>query len=94
MKNIIRVPTVQYGYIETEFEGTADEAIVEHNRLVLTHKLSAEAKGLVIKDWNKTLDRYLTSNVISSDAWEEMDTSQKYIINEIKKSIKRTTSTS
>jgi Fe-S cluster biosynthesis and repair protein YggX len=39
--------------------------------------------------WNKTLDRYLTENIMSSDEWEKLDDMQKIIINEIKKSIAR-----
>lgn len=34
MTHEIRIPTTQYGYINFQFEGTADEAIVEHNRLL------------------------------------------------------------
>lgn len=33
MKNILRIPTDPYAYVEVEFEGTPDEAIAEYQRL-------------------------------------------------------------
>lgn len=85
----IRIPTVQYGYIEVQYDGTPEEAIDEHNRLVLKYSNSLKENGLDNKLWNATLDRYLTENVMDSNVWEEMNNEEKIIINEIKKAFLR-----
>ena len=41
------------------------------------------------KEWNRVLDRYLTENTMSSEEYEQLNIEQKYVIQEIKKSIKR-----
>ena len=85
----IRIPTVQYGYFETEFEGTPEEAIEEHNRLIIKYNNSKKEEGLDSKTWNTTLDRYLGENQIDPNVWEKMNSEEKIIINEIKKSFAR-----
>ena len=39
--------------------------------------------------WNKLLDKYLTTGVMASEDWEELNEIQRTIIQEIKKSINR-----
>jgi len=41
------------------------------------------------RDWNRILDRYLTEHEMSVDDYLALDDTQKIIIQEIKKSIKR-----
>ena len=87
----IRIPTVQYGYIEFDFKGSADEALQEHSRQVaLTEKsLKSPPETLDSKTWNRILDIYLSENRITSDDYELLTASQRIIINEIKKSLNR-----
>lgn len=40
-------------------------------------------------EWNKILDRYLTSNTMESEAYELLDDNQKLVIQEVKKASKR-----
>ena len=88
-KHTLRIPCrEQYAYIEVEFEGTSDEAVAEYERLT---RMVAE-EGLPTKEWNRFLDDYLSTRKPPHDGlemWEKMSTSQKYIINEIKKTFKR-----
>lgn len=88
-KITIRIPTVQYGYFETEFEGTPDEAIDEHNRLVTKYSNSLTNEGLESKEWNTAIDRYLGENRVDPNVWERMNKEERIIFNEIKKSFAR-----
>lgn len=52
MKAIIRVPTVQYGYIEVEVEvGSQAEAVQLHNDMIAVYKASVPEEQL--KDGNE-----------------------------------------
>ena len=83
----IRVPLAQYSYLEFEFEGTPDEAIVEHNRILRLYEGGA---GLEQKDFNATLDRYIfgDGNMVADD-YAAMSKLQQFVISEIRKSKKR-----
>lgn len=86
-KYILRIPsTIQYAYVETEFEGTAEEAIAEHDRL---NKLMLGGFGLETKEWNKVLDRYLRDGSMDADIHEQMNKEQKWLIHEIDKATAR-----
>lgn len=87
MKSIIRIPTTQYGYIETEFEGTVEETIAEHNRILLLYN---GGFGLEPKEFNKALDRYLNEGTGETEVYLKMSKEQQMVFQEIKKSIKRT----
>lgn len=86
MKILLRIPTVQYGYMDVEFEGTPEEAITEHNRII---SLYNGGFGLDQKEWNKALDRYLANGDGEADVYMQMSTEQQRVIQEIKKSFKR-----
>ena len=87
MTYTLRIPsTVQYAYIETEFKGSAEEAIAEHDRL---NKLMLGGFGLEPKEWNKALDTYLQDGSMNPDVHEQMSKEQKWLIHEIDKSISR-----
>jgi phage tail tape-measure protein len=98
MKTLLRIPTPRtpdkedrFGYIEFEFEGTPDEAIEEYERL--TAILKGEAgTGLDSRVYNGVLDEYLTTGSISNgaDLYAQMSKDQQNVIQEIKKSHKRT----
>lgn len=44
---------------------------------------------LTIKEWNYLIDLYLISEKVDSDLYERCDEAQRWLINEIKKSINR-----
>ena len=98
VKAEIRLPTVQFGYInffvEYEDDGMAEKNIIaQHNRIVKTYQNSlVEAEtpsGLNSKDWQRVLDTYLVNNSIQSEDLDAMSDKQKGLINEVKKSINR-----
>lgn len=41
---MVRVPTIQFGYIEVEVEGSAKEIVQVHNELVAAYKASLPEK--------------------------------------------------
>lgn len=86
----LRIPTKeQFAFIHLHFEGTADEALAEYQRL--TDLVNAE--GLPDKEWRYFLDHYIgnrrTPNGDGLELWERMSMQQKWAINEIKKTFKR-----
>lgn len=87
-KYTCHVPTEQYGFIAVEVDGTADEAVEAYNDLKIAF---TEGAGLAPKEWNSWLDEYLKGKAGNIEEWEQMSFKQKSIINEIKKSNKRTT---
>lgn len=92
MKTILRIPTAEtYAYLETEFEGSAEEAFEEYKRLTAIVKGEA-GTGLDSKVWNGVLDEYLTTSRIANgaDLYAQMSKDQQMVMQEIKKSHKRT----
>lgn len=87
MKYLAHVPTEQYGFISIEVEGTAEEAVQAYKELQEAFK---GGSGLPTKEFNAWLDSYLEGKPGSVNEWEQMSTVQKLVINEIKKSRKRT----
>lgn len=85
-KYILRIPTVQFGYIETEFTGTAEDAFEEHNRLL---NLQNGGFGLEQDEFNKALDRYLTDGTGDVNQYTQMSKEQQAIFQAIKRSFKR-----
>lgn len=85
-KYTLRIPTVQFGYIETEFEGTAEEAFEEHDRL---NKIHNGGFGISQAEFNKALDRYLVDGTGETQIYTEMSKEQQFVFQEIKKSFKR-----
>lgn len=82
----LRIPTIQYGYIETHFEGTAEEAFAEHDRLINIHNGEF---GIPTKDFNAALDEYLSEGTGTTETYMKMSKYQQTIIQEIKKSLAR-----
>lgn len=93
LTHTIHTPTEQYGYVETVFEPAEikpEVAAQDHFELVELAK-PAPIDGLTAEEWNSVLDEYLTSGTVSDgiEYWERMSSSQRLVMNEIKKSIKR-----
>ena len=86
MKYTLRIPTVQYGYIETEFEGTAEEAFEEHNRLINLHN---GGEGISTQAFNDCLDEFLSEGTGNTETYLAMNKEQQGIIQAIKKSFNR-----
>lgn len=86
MKYTLRIPTVQYGYIETEFEGTAEDALREHDRLIALHN---GGFGIPVDDFNYALDKYLVEGTGDVNQYEEMSKEQQTVFQHIKCAMKR-----
>lgn len=82
----IRIPTTQYGYLEVDFEGTSDEAIDEHNRLL---KVYAGGEGIESKEFDAWLDKYLVSQKGELEIYQKMSIEQQAVIQILKRSFAR-----
>lgn len=87
MKHTFHIATGQYEFLEQEFEGTTEEAVEAYKELQGAWK---GGEGLPQKEWNEWLDSYLAGKPGSIDDWNQMSDFQKQVVNEIKKSRKRT----
>ncbi len=86
MKTNIRIPTVQFGYLDFQFEGTPEEAITEHNRILALYN---GGFGLEPKEWNKALDLYLEKGEGETEVYMQMSAEQQRVMQEIKKAFAR-----
>lgn len=87
MKHILRVPTKeQFAFIEAEFEGSSEDAVLAYNELT---RAVTDGVGLPQNEWNEWLDGYLNGKTGELEKWEQMNSVQKWAVNEIKKSKKR-----
>lgn len=88
-KVLISLGRESFSNVSVDFEGTADEAIQEGKRLL---SVVSGNNGLDTKTFNAVLDEYLTTGTIvnGGDIYETMSDTQKLVVNEIKKSKKRT----
>lgn len=86
MKYKIHVPTVEYGFIESEVEGSMEDAVNEHNGLLVAYR---GGFGLDTKEFNACLDRYLHDGTGETDVYLRMSKEQQSVIQEIKKAYKR-----
>lgn len=86
----IRIPTIEYGYIEFPFQGTPEEAIAEHNRII---NLYNGGFGLEPKEFNKALDEILKTGKLTNgaDLYPKMSKEQQNVLQELKKALKRIT---
>jgi hypothetical protein len=84
-KYTLHVPTVSFGFIETEVD-TAEEAIAEHNNLL---KLYSGGEGLSDKDFNHFLDKYLTNGTGETEVYMAMNLEQQKVIQTLKRAMKR-----
>lgn len=76
---VIRVPLDQYAYIETDFQGTSEEAITEYRRLVEVFKSPVEAKiGLKSIDMLRLVHKYLVTQKLELEDVESLGTLQTY----------------
>ncbi len=88
-KYTAHVPTEQYGFIAIDVEGDVYDAVEAYRGLQQAWK--GTGAGLADQQWRDLLDEYIATGKISNggEIWEELDERQRWLINEIKKSIKR-----
>jgi hypothetical protein len=82
----LHIPVEQYGFAEFDIEVESyDDIIVEYH----SFKSKLEEGGLNSHDWAKLRDTYLQTGEIDQEKWEQASKLQKYVINEIKKGIRK-----
>jgi hypothetical protein len=90
MKYTGHVPTEQYGFISVELEADGpEEAVQAYKALQDAFK---GGTGLSTKEWCLFIDCYVSTGKPPDNGlelWENMDDRQRWMINEIKKCIKR-----
>lgn len=86
MKATLRIPTDQYAFVEVKVDGTPEE-IKNHYESLKIEFLGGS--GLQTREWNETLDKYLTEGNMDADKYANMSQGQQRVIQEIKKSYKR-----
>lgn len=92
MKITHQIRTGDFEYIMEELEvETHEQAVEAHQKLksAFQTKDYVPLGGLDDKDWRIALDGYLTIGNLPSDVYERMNDTQKNIMQEIKKSMKR-----
>ena len=83
----IHIRTEQYGFIEEDVDSVLDALIISKEVKALFY--GSEASKLTDSEWRSALDTYLTSNTMHAEQYANMSAIQKYVIQEIKKSVKR-----
>ena len=88
MKHIITTKTDEFCKVDTEFEGSAEEAIEKSKYLIA---LAKPQTGISSAEFNDILDMYLATGKIDGDPgmFEKMSVEQVAILQAIKRSIKR-----
>lgn len=84
----IHVPLHDFEFIEFQFDGTVEEALVESKRLWEVYR---GKEGLPTGEFHKTLDGYLNTGemVGGSELYSRMSLAQQSIFQELKKAFKR-----
>ena len=88
MKIKLHIPTEEYGFVEIESEADSIQEAIETYSASKTLK-NASGEGLDHKEWITALDRYLSTETGETAQYVRMSDSQKLVIQEIKKAIKR-----
>ena len=85
----IRVPAETFAYLETDFEGSAEEAVALYRHITALVKI--EDGGLPKKEFEEIMDLMIEREPIQQDPGilEGMNPAQKYILDFVRKSIGR-----
>ena len=91
MKTTHHIATGQFEFLEIEQEAETQEQAVEAHNSLKTAFIATQTAGVGLdaKEWNKTLDGYLTVGEMLGDAYQRMSPEQQRVVQEIKKSINR-----
>lgn len=83
----LRIPTTErFAYVQAEFEGTAEEALLYYRELTDSFR---EQTGLERNEWNAVVDKMLLESECNPDDIAIMNVQQQWFINETKKAFKR-----
>jgi len=86
MKIEYHIPTEQYGFVSITLEGDT----IPYSYSELKNELAGLAKeGQGSKDFNKVLDKYLETQTLTSEEYEELNDEEKKIIQTLKRAFKR-----
>lgn len=96
MKIDYRIPTEQYAFVNVQQvfnKNPSPEEVKEYyEALKEAFRPVVEGGGATAKEFNAFLDGYLSSGKPGEmEVWERMSMTQKIVINECKKSLKRIT---
>ena len=81
MKAKIHIPTMEYGFIEVEYEtDEVEEMVSTHDEL----KALLEKEGHNQTDWARIRNKYVLENIIEVEDFEGCSRSKKYFINQAK----------
>ena len=89
MKHTLRVATDDpYCFIEAEYEGTPEEAVMAYQRL--RHNATG-GQGLGAKEFATIVHEYVTTGVIvnGAEGYGDYSVGQKAFLNEIKKLVRK-----
>lgn len=89
MKAKLHIPTEEYGFVEIEEEVSTVEHALEAYKMAKDARISLK-QGLSPLEFNRALDGYLELRTMPSEIYEKMDDRQKGVMQELKKSFKRT----
>ncbi len=80
----IHVPTEQFGFVAAEGFETPEEA---NEAYVSVQALVLNGEGLPEKEWKEFLNLYLSDKKIPDgvEMWARMNSAQKWMVNEVKK---------
>lgn len=84
----ILTSTGQYENVKTHFHGSPEDAVALSQKM---RRLAQEGEGISSHDLNYVLDCMLKGEGVKNgiDYWEKMTGSQKLVVNELKKALKR-----
>lgn len=84
-KLLISLGKESFSNITVDFEGTADEAIVEGKRLL---EVVSGQPGLPTKEWAELRHRYFTGGSITPDEFYSLSPAQQFWVQETKKEVR------
>lgn len=92
MKFNIQIPTVSFGLIGVEIEGTVESAVQLHNELIEAYKASQGGDGVTPKEFNFVYDNYLSGQTFSPEMqgiYHRMNKEQMGDIQRFKRGLER-----
>lgn len=90
MKHTLRIPTEMYAFIETEFEGSVEDAVALYNQ-IKEATAPKPVNEMSRNEFNEIFDLVWAGKPIADDPGilDKMSPAQRYAINEVKKAVKR-----
>lgn len=82
----IRIPLDQFAFIEIEAKEDLENIKEIYD---FSKRICQNHEGLGDKEWRNVLDKYLITNTMESNEYEQLSPRQKDIIQELKRAFKR-----